>query len=289
MVDINEKYVKERFVRRGIDTHKGDCGRILIYAGSQGMAGAAALCGIAALRSGSGLVRFLVPDINSHLGNTLQRLVPEATCVAYEKEMPFSKYDAVVCGPGLGQYQSKKELLGDIISRYAGVLVLDADALNMIAAESGLRKAVKESKASIIMTPHIGEARRLLGAPSKPLEGEKIKSKEEREGALRELVEQYNAIIVLKGHESMIGTPGADYYINTTGNPGMATGGTGDVLTGVIAALAGQGYSPEEAASIGTYIHGLAGDLTAGELGQIGMIASDIVAHLPFAFRKFHP
>ncbi len=304
---IDEEYVKNIFRKRDSAAHKGDFGKVLIFAGSTGMAGAAVLCGRAALQSGAGLVQFLLPAPSDPIYPVLQETVPEATCVFYKPDMDFSPYTSVAAGSGLGKSEERLNILADIIWRYGNegrkTLVLDADALNLIAGSS-LAESVIESKAEIIITPHIGEAKRLLHT------GRQIKDACGRRQAAMALAEKYNCIAVLKGEGTLVCEKKASdktltklfgfnepledlkqehfrIFQNTTGNPGMATAGSGDALTGMIASLAGQGYSSFEAACLGVYFHGLAGDMAADEISRMGMTAGDIARFIPYSFAKF--
>ena len=282
MISLSREYISEKIFRRDRAAHKGDFGKVLVFAGSAGMAGAAILCGRAALRSGSGLVRFLLPTLESPLLQILQTSVPEATCVSYSEGFDFGEYSAIAAGPGLGKETIVRRILADILKRYEGKLVLDADALNMISASAELTELVLSCRAELTMTPHVGEARRLLGGASFD-----YSTDEGRLAAFRTLAGKYRSVIVLKGAGSLAGTS-EHTFINTTGNPGMATGGSGDVLTGIIAALDGQGYATDEAAAIGTWIHGTAGDLAAQDKGEIGLISSDIAEYIPAAFKTVY-
>lgn len=286
MITVDSSFVGAKLKKRDRDAHKGNFGKVLVFAGSVGMAGAGILCARAALRSGAGLVRILMDSPDSPLYQIFQTSVPEATCVFYrdiknsENRIDFNEYDSIAAGPGLGKSDSVKQVLEEIICSYNGTLVLDADALNIISADEKLAEAVRVSGAKIIMTPHIGEARRLLGD-----ESVRIKTGEERECAVTKLSRKYSCTAVLKGAGTLIAGDFQEIYINTTGNPGMATGGSGDVLAGIIASLAGQKYSPEDAACIGTFIHGLAGDLAAEKLGEVSMLSSDIELFIAEAFK----
>ena len=283
-------FMQETIVMRSAESHKGDYGRVLVFAGSPGMAGAAAMCGRAALNSGAGLVQFLLPSLEDPIYPILQILVPEATCIAYEPGMDFSRYDVIAAGSGLGSDPKRKEILSNIIEVYAGILVLDADALNIVSANEHLISLVHDSKAQVILTPHAGEARRLSGRG----EGElySVKHPLAREDIVKGLVEKYNCIIVFKGHNTIVSYALEDGYIemfqNTSGNPGMATGGSGDVLTGVIAGLAGQKYSAPDAARMGVYIQGLAGDMAAKDKGEMGITAMDIAENVPYALKAYY-
>ena len=284
IIDIDDGFIRATITRRNPDSHKGTYGKVLIYAGSAGMAGAAVLCGSAALKSGSGLVRYQLPSFDSPLLTILQISVPEATCLEFDPDADFNEYDAIACGPGLGKGSAQKEILACILDNYERKLILDADALNMISEDEELADKVRNSAATVIMTPHIGEARRLLGR------FDKLRTEDSRVTAAREIAEKYNSIAILKSARTLIAKPHSeDIYRNTGGNPGMATGGSGDVLTGVLVSLAGQGRSPMLSAITAVFIHSLAGDMAADDLGEFGMISSDIVDHLPYAIKKYDP
>lgn len=271
---ITATFVNTFLKKRERELHKGDCGTVLIIAGSFGMAGAAVLCAHGALRSGAGLVRISVPEF---LFPIMQTSIVEATCVTREltHEM-ISGVDAIAIGPGLGKEDDYGSLIRKVVQGCNGTVVLDADALNLIAKD---RTILHNKKANLILTPHPGEAGRLLGKSAKEIN-------ENRESAVRELAESFKGIVVLKGSGTLVATPEGKTYINTTGNPGMATGGCGDVLSGVIAALAGQGCSPEQAATAGVYLHGKSGDLGAEMLGEYGLTASDIASMMALAIKK---
>lgn len=288
---ITGDLVKTKIRKRRKEIHKGDCGRVLIVAGSEGMMGAAVLACRAALRSGAGLVQLAIPE---NLFPVAQIAVPEATC----RKRSFSpedlaKYDAVAAGPGLGTSKESVEAIRNILEFYSGPLVLDADGLNVVAEEeNGLLPLLQNRSGQTVITPHIGEAKRLL--PDFRWSSEALDAV--RSLMADRLKEKTGAAVVLKGSESLVAAGDFATYINTTGNPGMATGGSGDVLTGLIAGLWGQkqptaygGWerlSGLDAAVCGVYLHGLAGDLAARELGEYGFIASDIVEKIPFAVKK---
>lgn len=297
MIYTDDNYFKQIFQKRKVDAHKGNFGKILIFAGSVGMAGAAILCGKAALKAGSGLVQYLLPSFESPLLTILQISVPEATCIEMKDTLDLSSYQAVVAGSGLGQSPAARKILTYIIDNYSGILVLDADALNMISESSLLKSRVLTSKSRIIITPHIGEARRLLHT----CEG--IYGLDSRKWAACSLAQQYNAVAVLKGSGTLVASVSADnsqekpetvrnplfsIYQNTTGNPGMATAGSGDSLAGLIGSFAGQGYSPVDAARMGVFIHGKAGDLAADALSEPGVTSSDIAAYIPAAIKLYY-
>ena len=288
---ISAEMVHNSIRKRKREIHKGHCGRILLVAGSEGMMGAAVLSCRSALRSGGGLVQLAVPN---ELFPVAQVAVPEATC----RPRSFSagdlaRYDAVAAGPGLGTDRESVETVRCLLEGYEGNLVLDADALNVIAEPGNhLMDLVRSRKGQTIITPHPGEAGRLLQMPE--ITG--VTDSVRRMDFAKKLAEKTGAVAVLKGADTIVATPGGDSYTNTTGNPGMATGGSGDVLTGMIAGLWGQKQTCEdgglrrlaawEAAVCGVFLHGLAGDLAAEELGEYGMIAGDIAEKIPFAIRQ---
>lgn len=277
---IDDTYIRETIYKRKEDAHKGDFGKVLIYAGSPGMAGAALLCGTAALRTGSGLVRYLMTPLRKEIQPILQTGLWEATCLDADS-LNFADYQAVAAGCGLGESDEAAQMLASILTSYTGVLVLDADALNLVAHREELSSLAASYPGTLILTPHIGEAKRLLQT------NEEIKTLSQRQDAVFALAEKYHCIAVLKGAGTLVAEK-KDVYENTTGNPGMATGGSGDVLTGVIASLAGQGYAPLDAARMGVFIHGKAGDLAAQELGEMSVIARDIIRKIPDAFKQYY-
>ncbi len=271
---ITQAYVNTLIKKRDRDIHKGDCGKILVFAGSAGMAGAAVLCARAALRTGAGLVRVSIPE---ELFPIIQIGVPEATCITRERLFEdLMQYSAIAIGPGLGDEIKNGNLIKKILFTTDKPVVVDADGLNLLRDEPGV---MKDARAKLIITPHPGEAARLLNCSAAEINGNRQKS-------ARELAAVTGAVTVLKGAGSVVATPDGKTYINTTGNPGMATGGSGDVLTGVIAALAGQGLDSESAAAAGVYLHGLAGDLASGRMGEYGLIASDIANMVALAVKS---
>lgn len=267
--------------RRPREAHKGDFGHVLIVAGSKGMAGAAVLCARGALRAGAGLVTVSVPD---ELFSIVQTAVPEAMCIGRGLETDLSeaalkRYHVIALGPGVGTTAKSYELVSWLLQKYDGRFVIDADALNIIAVAGRSDKQWFANFPKIppqsIATPHPGEAARLLGVSKEAIEGNRI-------GALAALRAELGCVICLKGAGTLV-TP---EQINTTGNPGMATGGAGDVLTGVIASFLAQGMELETAARAGVYTHGLAGDLAARERGEHGLTSGDIAEYVAYAIKK---
>ena len=278
---INEKTVKNIIERRKREIHKGSCGRILIAAGSVGMAGSAVLAARGALRSGAGLVQLSVPQ---EIFPIVQTGVLEATCLTDSLDnIDLSRYNAAAAGPGLGDSRESVEKVRILLDSFDGPLVLDADGLN-IAAREVFFDLMRARGGRLIITPHMGEARRLMAKDF----SEKMTRRELAEA----LAEKTGAVTVLKGAGTVVAAEGQKTYTNTTGNPGMATAGSGDVLTGIITSLCGQRHSdgrpiePLEAALAGVYIHGLAGDLGAEEKGEYGLIAGDIAEYTALAVKK---
>ena len=278
---ITIKNVKNIIERRNREIHKGSCGRILIAAGSVGMAGAAVLAARGALRSGTGLVQLHVP---AEIFPIVQTGVLEATCLTDSLDnIDLSRYNAAAAGPGLGDSRESVEKVRILLDSFDGPLVLDADGLN-IAAREEFFDLMRARGGRLIITPHMGEARRLMAKDF----SEKMTRRELAEA----LAEKAGAVTVLKGAGTVVAAEGRKTYTNTTGNPGMATAGSGDVLTGIITSLCGQRHSdgrpiePLEAALAGVYIHGLAGDLGAEEKGEYGLIAGDIAEYTAQAVKK---
>jgi NAD(P)H-hydrate epimerase len=257
--------------------HKGNFGRGLLIAGSYGMAGASILSARGCLRSGVGVLTVHVPIANHNL---LQVAVPEAIVHTdihdryFAEPVDLERYNAVAIGPGLGQEEDTALALLEQIQGCQLPLVIDADALNILSARRAwLSKLPKHS----ILTPHIGELERLIG---------KCADSYERISKTKELAAYLQSYIILKGAWTAVVTPEGNVYFNPTGNPGMATAGSGDVLTGVLLSLLAQGYTEEDACRLGVYAHGMAGDIAAERLGQTGMTAADIVEALPEAWKK---
>lgn len=273
----NVSEIKENIGVRPRDSHKGTYGKVLVMAGSKGMAGAACLAGLAAYRTGAGLVTFAVPET---LFPILQTLVPEGICIARTPgKIDYDQYDSIILGPGLGQHKQNDALIKEVLELYHGPLVLDADAINSIV-RFNLYQDILDCSATIVMTPHPGEAKRLMGT-------ETISDREEFAVSISKT---FGATVVLKGAGTVIAAVNADksssIRMNPNGNPGMATAGSGDVLAGVIGAYLGMGLTTFKAAVTGVYVHGAAGDLAALELGENGMIASDLCNYLPYAIKN---
>jgi ADP-dependent NAD(P)H-hydrate dehydratase len=273
------------------DSHKGRYGTVLVVAGSRGMAGAAALCGAAALRSGAGLVRVATaaevqPVVASFEPCYMAYPLPsdDDGLIDLDRARPMlerliAPASIVAVGPGLGQSDGIRRLVRFLISETDRPLVIDADGLNALASQPELLGGLERP---VILTPHPGEFARLSGEDVSAVQSDRV----QHAAALAAVAEPL--IVVLKGAGTVV-TDGRRYYVNTTGNPGMATGGSGDVLTGAIAALLAQQVSAFEAAQLGVFIHGLAGDIARDHHGEVGMIAGDIVDALPDAFVHWMP
>lgn len=283
-----EKVTRMPFLTaRSAESNKGSFGRVLVVAGSRGMSGAAVLCGGGALRGGAGLVRVAVPQgilpivaaanpcyLTSALPDDPQGLL---SAQAEAEVLTLAQASQVVAlGPGLGRSSAISTLVAAVLRQVTAPLVLDADGLNAVGRQTDW---FRQHPALLILTPHPGEFARLLGTDVATVQANR-----------QELAGQFAAaqdvVLVLKGHKTVV-TDGRRIYLNVTGNPGMATGGTGDVLTGLIAALLGQGLEAFEAAQLGVHLHGLAGDMARDELGEAGLIASDLLSYLPRAFLSF--
>lgn len=337
---------------RAADSHKGDYGKILVIAGSETMIGAPAITALAALRAGAGLVRLALPK---DLIPAVLTICPYATAFAFQASRPkdlleyAEEHDVLAIGPGLGNTPATRRLIGELLERHRGPMVLDADALNALASMEISEWPKRRDWSNIVLTPHMGEYMRLMATVMKratpmgeegvvdgggagvedhkasaaivarktrslvedpddepctadgialdlPVEEAEAEtaavvapvaaSTEPDRTPLAELLARgTGSVVVLKGHKSIV-TDGNRSYVNLTGNPGMATAGSGDVLTGVIAALIGQRLSALNAAVLGTHVHGRAGDLAAEAIGPVGLLATDIINLLPKALAE---
>jgi NAD(P)H-hydrate epimerase len=268
------------------DAHKGNFGRVLVVAGSRGMSGAAVLCASAALRGGAGLVTLAVPEgilpiVAGANPCYLTAPLPQDSegrldSSSLGRLRPFLQgCDVAVLGPGLGQSEEIARLVPVALGQTTQPVVLDADALNALAATP---EVLQGHPGRLVLTPHPGEFARLTGASVAEVQARR------EEHAVR-FAADHGVVLVLKGHQTVV-TDGRQVYVNTTGNPGMATGGTGDVLAGLIAALLGQGLERFAAAQLGVHLHGLAGDLARDDLGEVSLLATDLLDYLPRAFRS---
>lgn len=272
---LNRKKVRHLLPKRQPDAHKGMFGRILLLCGSVGYTGAAALAAMGALRSGAGLVYLGVPESiyaieATKLTEAMVFPLPEENGKLSSRAIPeilkrISKMDAVLIGPGLGQSEDTLMVTQAVLTYAQCPVVLDADGINVMAAH---RNILRERHDPTVLTPHDGEFRKLC---------------QQETGRISDtmtLAEDIGCILLRKGHRTLI-TDGVVCYENHTGNPGMATGGSGDVLAGMIVSLIGQGMAPLEAAACAAWLHGKAGDLCAKKLGMYGMLPSDLLEVLP--------
>ncbi|MCL6552392.1 MAG: NAD(P)H-hydrate dehydratase [Firmicutes bacterium] len=268
---------------RSAQAHKGQFGRVLIVAGAVGYTGAPSLAAAGALRAGAGLVRLAVPaGIYPIVATAVIEGMPVPLAdeegvlapAAWEQIAALaSDADVVACGPGLSRMPGPRQVVRQLVLGSRRPLVLDADALNCLADDADV---LRQAQVPVVLTPHPGELARLAGTTTEAIQRDRL-------AAAREAAARFRAVVVLKGARTIVASPEGEAFVVPTGNPGMATGGMGDVLTGAVAALIGQGLAPLTAAWVGAYLHGLAGDLTARASGPAGLLARDVAAALPQA------
>ncbi len=284
MIDIQD--VIRKFPKRAPDAHKGDLGHVLVIAGSAGYTGAAYLTSQAAALSGSGLVtlavgRGLYPIMAAKLTEVMVKPFFETkdcslSLLAEKEIISFSeKCDAVALGPGISQNRETQQLARILVSRLHAPMVIDADGINAFAGHADM---LKNAKGSLVLTPHPGEMARLTGKEVGEIQ-------QNRKDVALAFANEYNTVLVLKGHETVVAGPAGELYINQTGNPGMASGGMGDILTGMIASFIGQKVAPFDASVLGVYFHGLAGDIALKERGILSLLATDLLHVLPDALK----
>ena len=282
-----KEYVASCLPSRVADSHKGTYGTLLTVCGSYGMAGAALLCARGALRSGVGLLRVALPESVYPL---LVEAIPEAVFYAVSEQggcfcadaisalaEALATADAVVVGCGLGRGEGQTAVVRHILAHSTVPVILDADGINAMTPHILTEEA---RSAPLILTPHPGEMARLLGVSTADVQADRV-------GIACRLARQTGAVVVLKGHHTIIAAPDGRVGENTTGNPGMATGGSGDVLAGIIGSLAAQGLTPYDAAVCGVYLHGAAGDLAAAKHSMQGMLPTDLIEELGSLFLQF--
>lgn len=274
--ELNHKDVLNILPDRDPDTHKGDYGRVLLLCGSRGYTGAAALAAMSALRCGAGLVYLGVPEsiyaIEAvKLTEPIVFPLPDKdgmlSCITFKKlSKMLPKMDAILIGPGLGCSEGTLAVVMAVLENYKGPVVLDADGINVLA---GHIDVLRGRTGITILTPHDGEFQRIGGVLTA-----------DRCASAKLFAQDTGTILLLKGHRTVV-TDGTDVFVNNTGNPGMAVGGSGDVLSGMITALLGQGIAPIEATACGAWLHGAAGDICAEQMGQYGMLPTDMLQVLP--------
>ncbi len=266
------------------ESHKGDYGHLMVVGGSPGKAGAAAMAARGGLRTGAGLVSVATPNA---IVPIIQSQIAEAMCIPSAESIEGTlgigavnellkaadAMSAVAIGPGLSTHFETVQVVRSLIQRMACPLVVDADGLNALA---GFTDVLRQAKAPVIMTPHPGEMGRLIGMAASDVQKDRV-------GIASRFAREFGVTLVLKGAGTVVAVPDGRAFINSSGNPGMATGGTGDVLTGMIGGLLAQGFTSEQAACVGVYLHGLAGDLAAKEKGEASIIAGDLIEKIPEA------
>jgi NAD(P)H-hydrate epimerase len=283
---ITEQYVRDHLPRRFPTANKGSCGKLYVLAGSRGYTGAASMAAESALRSGVGLCYLGVPEtlnpiFEIKLTEAITRPLPEVgkkQCLALRGLGEIRKHlkdiDAAIIGPGLGTHHETKELVRRLISSLEMPSVIDADGLN---AFQGASEEIAKSRAPLVLTPHPGELSRLIDHNTAEIAADRL-------GFAKTSSARFGCVVLLKGAPTFVADPSGRIFVNPTGNSGMATGGSGDVLSGIIGALLAQKLPPLDAACCGAYIHGLAGDLAADEHGQTAMLPTDMIANLPAVY-----
>ncbi len=285
---IDDELVQSFFKPRSPESHKGTYGHVLVIGGSPGMSGAVIMAAYGALRSGAGLVTAALPEslmpIIDHAGMELMTMPLEETSqttIALEAlpaiENLLDTVSVCVVGPGMSRFSEANALLRAILKRSGIPVLIDADGLNALEKDVGI---LASRQVPIVITPHPGEMARLTGKNIEEIQSQRLE-------IAREAAREWGVTVVLKGNKTLVAAPGGEVFLNIRGNPGMATAGSGDVLSGIIAGFIAQGMQVKHAAVVGVYLHALAGDEAAVSLGQRGLIAGDIINHLPGVIKKF--
>lgn len=281
---ITKEFLKDKIKARPADSNKGTFGNLLAICGSYGMAGAAMMTAMGALRSGVGLMRLAVPENIYHIAavrlpecvfhpiKTSDKTFSQNNCTELLKLSETAS--AVVLGCGMGWNFFTSSVTERIVEACPSPMVIDADGLNCVSEHIDVLKA---AKSPVIVTPHPGEMARLTKTTIEEVQSRRIE-------CACNFSKKYNTVTVLKGAGTVVASPSGEYMVNTTGNPGMATGGSGDILAGITGSLLAQGYSPFDAACLGVFVHGLAGDITAEKLGMISMLPTDTLKNIGKAF-----
>lgn len=284
---ICPEYIKDIMPKRQADANKYSVGSLLCVAGSKGMAGAAILCAKAALKMGVGYVKCVVtediyPIVSSAVPEAVFMILPEGdggfVCSRYTKEIikAAPKADAVLAGCGIGKSEDSKSIVESLLFETDTPVLLDADGINVLSMHIDI---LKEIRKPVVLTPHEGEMKRLTGVSSSLIH-------KNREETAKGFCDEYNAVLVLKGKDTLVAHNGEDFYVNPTGNPGLAVAGSGDVLSGMIASLMAQGAAPFDAAKAGVYLHGLSADFAASELTEYSLLPSDVIDYIPKAIKE---
>jgi NAD(P)H-hydrate epimerase len=282
---LNAKFIQKVLPERPLNIFKNRCGQVFLLAGSVGLTGAATLSSEAALRIGAGMAFLGVPNslnliLEEKLTEVMTLPLPEtetqSLSFAAQAQIAekFEWTDVLAIGPGLTTHPDSVKLVKWVLEKFDKPIILDADALNCLKGETAALK--KRAKGDLILTPHPGELSRIIGLSTKEILANPIE-------IARSTAQKFNVVLILKGAPTIIAAPDGCVFINSTGNPGMATAGMGDVLTGVVAGLVAQGLSPLDGALAGVYLHGYAGDLAKSELGEAGLLAGDVLRYLPQA------
>ncbi|MEQ8173944.1 MAG: NAD(P)H-hydrate dehydratase [Syntrophomonadaceae bacterium] len=285
---IDDKLIKSLLKKREPEGHKGTYGHAMIIGGSPGMSGAVMMSSWAALRCGAGLVtaavpESLVPVVDSALLEVMAApLAQNGDCVISPEALPaidnlLGTVSVGAVGPGMSRYSEARTIISFILQNSGIPLVIDADGLNALEGDTDI---LKNRQVPLVLTPHPGEMGRLTGRTIEEIQSRRLET-------ARDFAEEHGLTLVLKGHHTVVATPTGEVFINMTGNPGMATAGSGDVLTGIITALIAQGLNPQQAAVAGVYLHGAAGDQAALDKGERGLVATDLIHYLPQVIRRF--
>jgi NAD(P)H-hydrate epimerase len=281
---VEKQDILDRLPQRSLDAHKTSCGKVVVFAGSVGMTGAATLASLASLQVGAGLTKLGIPaSLNPILEQKLTEVMTVPLAETDSQSISIKAKDQIAdllewadvlaVGPGLTTHPETIEFVQWLLTTVKKPMVLDADGLNALAQSPDL---IKSYPGELIITPHPGELSRLINMSVADIQNDRLH-------VIRKFAQEWGKVIILKGGPSVTAAPNGDLFINSTGNPGMATGGSGDVLTGIIAGLLAQKLNAIDAAIAGVYLHGLAGDLAAEELSEMGMIAGDLNHYLPAA------
>lgn len=284
---ITEDMIKPYIFKRKPESHKGTYGHVLVIGGSIGMAGAVSMASYAALRCGAGLVTAAVPEsllsmvagfrpeiMTVPLAETGKAAIALEALPAVENLLGAVSVCAVGCG--MSRYMEAKQVINFILEKSGVPLVIDADGINALAEDISI---LNNRQVPVVLTPHPGEMARLIKKSIKEVQSDRLQ-------IARRFAEEWNVTLVLKGNKTIVAMPNGDAYINITGNPGMATAGSGDVLSGIIAGFIAQGLNPQTAAIAGVYVHGLAGDLACSQKGERGLMAGDIIEGVPEVLRR---
>jgi hydroxyethylthiazole kinase-like uncharacterized protein yjeF len=272
MTVLDLHIIQSIYKKRNPNSHKGNHGHAMLIAGSETKMGAAVICSKACLRSGIGLLTVSVPKKEK---NVIFTSIPEAMIALRKEKIEYTKFNTVAIGPGIGVTITSKTILKDLLSNYSNPMVFDADVLTIFSKNTELLTEIPKNS---ILTPHLKEFDRLFGNHA---------TNDERIEKAVSIAKEFNCIIVLKSYQTII-TNGKETFINTTGNSGLAKGGSGDALTGIITSFVAQGYEPFYAAQLGVFIHGLAADITLETQSHESMLITDVIENLGMAFKKLY-